>query len=618
MKKILILILILALGPLAGAQQGQTFTWSSTKCSDGTAIPWPGCQSHVVPSGSYYSEAVPGLFAEEIDGRTANVAVTVTKINTDFIIHVGFQAALPEGSFTMRPQDAVWIESDSSIHTTIGATMHPDPEIQARKDADVMKQRFRDKASITVTGPQWTFGYLFFPYDNRASRITIVVQAGNETFRFPFAKNPNANEWLDPHKVPVASPVASASAPTPAPGSVAAQSVPPRKDIPEIAKAANGAVVSIVMSDKDGNPIAQGSGFLVSRDGLIVTNYHVIAQGTSAVIKLPDGAFFVVDGVLAFDKDRDLAVIKAHGEDFRTVTLGNSDRVEVGQEVVAIGNPLSLESTVSNGIVSGIRTVEGEGGKFLQVTTPISPGSSGGPLFNMAGEVIGITTMYLKGGENLNFAIPINDAKRLLLAKSSKIQPLPEEPGQVNGETPDVQSSSVTLSGRDYYKQWYAAGGSDEVPPNSYVCFPDYSKDWADVFFVFKAYALENNDVQAAEKALKEPYIEFVPSNIASLVMSPAAQEVLHQGGRIMSVQTYSKGVQTGDVTYYWDKNIQRWETRDRFQTGPDFTSTIQLVIEPKTLRYVRFMHATSSTKGEDTDILQMDSGACEAIPAKR
>lgn len=401
-------------------------------------------------------------------------------------------------------------------------------------------------------------------------------------------------------------------------GSVAARSASPREDIPAIAKAANGAVVSIVMSDKDGNPIAQGSGFLVSKDGLIVTNYHVIAQGTSAVMKLPDGAFFVVDGVLAFDKARDLAVIKAHGENLRTVTLGNSDRVEVGQEVVAIGNPLSLESTVSNGIVSGIRTDEDRGGKFLQITTPISPGSSGGPLFNMAGEVIGITTMYLKGGENLNFAIPINDAKRLLLAKSSKIQPLPEEPEQVNAETPDAQPSSVSLSGRDYYKQWYAAGGIDEVPPNSYVCFPDDNKDWPDVFFVFKAYALENNDIQAVEKTLKEPYIEFVPSNIASILMSPAAQEVLHQGGRIMNVQTYSKGVQTGDVAYYWDKNIQRWETHDRFQTSPDFTSTIQLVIEPKTLRYVRFMHATSSTKSEDTDILSMDSGACEAIPAKR
>jgi S1-C subfamily serine protease len=205
------------------------------------------------------------------------------------------------------------------------------------------------------------------------------------------------------------------------------QSSPGRKDIPAIAKAANGAIVSIVMSDKDGHALAQGSGFLVSKDGLVVTNYHVIAEGTSAVVKLPEGAFYIVEGMVASDKARDVAVIKTHGKSFRTLTLGNSDRLQVGEEVVAIGNPLSLESTVSNGIVSGIRTVEEEGGNFLQITTPISPGSSGGPLFNMAGEVVGITTLYLKGGENLNFAIPINDVKRLLLAKSSKIQDLPNE-----------------------------------------------------------------------------------------------------------------------------------------------------------------------------------------------
>jgi V8-like Glu-specific endopeptidase len=208
----------------------------------------------------------------------------------------------------------------------------------------------------------------------------------------------------------------------------AAQSSPPRKDIPAIAKAANGAIVSIVMSDKDGHPLAQGSGFLVSKDGLVVTNYHVIAEGTSAVVKLPDGAFYVVEGVVASDKARDVAVVKAHGGNFRTLTLGNSDRLQVGEEVVAIGNPLSLESTVSNGIVSGIRTVEKLGGKFLQITTPISPGSSGGPLFNMAGDVVGITTMYLEGGENLNFAIPVNDAKSLLQNRSAGLRNLPDEP----------------------------------------------------------------------------------------------------------------------------------------------------------------------------------------------
>lgn len=201
MKKILILLLLFALAQMAYAQQGQIFTWSSTKCSDGTATVWPGCQSAIVPSGSYYSEGVSGLFAEELDGRNANVGVTVTKINSNFVVHVGFQAALSDSSFTVQPPDAVIIESNSSIHTTISATLYPDRGIQAHKDADVMKQRFKDKAPITVTGAEWTFGYLFFPYDDGASLITIVVQAGNETFRFPFAKNPSLNEWLDPARV---------------------------------------------------------------------------------------------------------------------------------------------------------------------------------------------------------------------------------------------------------------------------------------------------------------------------------------------------------------------------------------------------------------------------------
>ncbi len=217
----------------------------------------------------------------------------------------------------------------------------------------------------------------------------------------------------------------------------------PRKDIPAIAKAANGAIVSIVMSDKDGKPMAQGSGFLVSKDGFVVTNYHVIAEGNSGVVKLPDGAFYVVDGVVASDKARDVAVIKAHGTNFRTLTLGNSDRLQVGQEVVAIGNPLSLESTVSNGIVSGIRTIKEA--KFLQITAPISHGSSGGPLFNMAGEVIGITAAIIESGENLNFAIPINEAKRLLLTHSPNLQNLPNEAPPVGTQQPE-EGQPATLA----------------------------------------------------------------------------------------------------------------------------------------------------------------------------
>lgn len=197
------------------------------------------------------------------------------------------------------------------------------------------------------------------------------------------------------------------------------QSIAPRNDIPTLAKAANGIVVSVVTLGKDGHSVAQGSGFFASKDGRIVTNYHVIQSGNSAIVKLRDGALFVVDGLLAFDKDRDVAVIKVHGETLRGATLGNSDQVQVGEQVVAIGNP--LDSTVSSGIISGIRTGDRGGGKFFEVTAPISPDSSGGPLFNMAGEVIGITTSNIEVGANLNSAIPINDVKPLLQTDLSKL-----------------------------------------------------------------------------------------------------------------------------------------------------------------------------------------------------
>jgi hypothetical protein len=204
-----------------------------------------------------------------------------------------------------------------------------------------------------------------------------------------------------------------------------AQSTTKRLDIPTIAQTAKGSVVTIIMSDKDGHPLAQGSGFFISKDGRVVTNYHVIKSGSTAVIKSSAGKFFTVDGVLVSDKNRDFAIIKAHGTAFRSLILGDSDRLHVGEGVVAIGSPLSLESTVSNGIISGIRT---EGSTtLLQITAPISPGSSGGPLFDMTGRVIGITTSHLVGGENLNFAIPIEPIKTLNANPNNQWQDFPNE-----------------------------------------------------------------------------------------------------------------------------------------------------------------------------------------------
>jgi hypothetical protein len=201
--------------------------------------------------------------------------------------------------------------------------------------------------------------------------------------------------------------------------SVAAASQAPRgkRDIPTITREASKAVVLVIASDKNGKEIRQGSGFIVSRNGQVVTNYHVVERASTVVIKFSDGAFYLVDGFLAIDEENDIAVLKASGKNFPIVPLGDSNQVQAGEEVVAIGSPLALESTVSNGIISAIREVGDENKRMLQVTAPISPGSSGGPLFNMRGEVIGITTLQFSKGQNLNFAIPINEAKPLLLSK---------------------------------------------------------------------------------------------------------------------------------------------------------------------------------------------------------
>jgi hypothetical protein len=221
--------------------------------------------------------------------------------------------------------------------------------------------------------------------------------------------------------------------------------------------------VTIVMAVND-KPIAQGTGFLVSEDGVIVTNYHVIETGDVAIVKFPDDTTLPVDGVLATDKVRDLAIIKIHGKTFRTLALGDSDDIQVGEEVVAIGNPLSLESTVSNGIISGVRTSKEQGGRFLQTTAPISPGSSGGPLFNIRGEVVGINTLYLKIGENLNFAIPINDAKLLLTHQSAKLESLPNEhEAAPTGEPPSTTGKDPIAAKKQREETFYVRARRNET-----------------------------------------------------------------------------------------------------------------------------------------------------------
>lgn len=161
-----------------------------------------------------------------------------------------------------------------------------------------------------------------------------------------------------------------------------------------------------------------GSGVAIDRNGVVLTNAHVVANATVIHVRTADGEDLDA-AVLGVDPDDDLALVRVSDpRDLQPAPLGDSDSVNVGDMVVAIGNPLGLRHTVTTGIISAkARGLDDSGVEFLQTDAAINPGSSGGPLFDLNGAVIGITTAIMsKAGENigLNFAIPINTAKAFL------------------------------------------------------------------------------------------------------------------------------------------------------------------------------------------------------------
>lgn len=167
------------------------------------------------------------------------------------------------------------------------------------------------------------------------------------------------------------------------------------------------AVFYIENYDKDGQIISSGSGFFINVNGCAVTNFHVIEGAYSAKIQISDtGDVYNVVGVLDYNKEEDWAIIQTDCEKNSSLTIGDASTVVGGAEVYAIGSPLGLQNTISQGIISNPARVDGNN-TYIQITAPISSGSSGGALINKYGEVIGITSAVYLDGQNLNLALPI-------------------------------------------------------------------------------------------------------------------------------------------------------------------------------------------------------------------
>ena len=182
----------------------------------------------------------------------------------------------------------------------------------------------------------------------------------------------------------------------------------------QIAKIALASTVLIVMEDRNGQPLNIGSGFFVTRD-TIATNLHVVEGVLRGYVKrVGMDRTHRIEGIVAMDSRQDLAIIRVSDVGVPALSLGRSDKVQIGESVYVAGNPIGfLEGTFSNGIVSGVREFQ-VGSERIQITAPISKGSSGGPVLNSKGEVIGVAVSIITTGQNLNFAIPSNYLIELL------------------------------------------------------------------------------------------------------------------------------------------------------------------------------------------------------------
>lgn len=213
-------------------------------------------------------------------------------------------------------------------------------------------------------------------------------------------------------------------------------------------------VVLISVQDTNGLPIAQGSGFFIASNE-IVTNYHVLAGGAKASAKIVGQSTQIeIMIVVAADEARDLAILQVSTSNPTSLIQSNQE-TSVGEEIYVAGNPEGLEGTFSGGLVSGKRSVGDI--QLLQITAPISPGSSGGPVVNTSGEVVGITVATLRFGQSLNFAIPV--AQLTALARS-KPRSLAEAFATTRKKTPTTSTADEEFQSSDGVLSAYALSAS--------------------------------------------------------------------------------------------------------------------------------------------------------------
>ena len=349
-------------------------------------------------------------------------------------------------------------------------------------------------------------------------------------------------------------------------------STAPAQTAPQIAEKTLAATVYLEMQDSKGLPLGFGSGFFV-RDNLIATNYHVIegaARGTAKLV----GKFttYTIEGVTATDKTNDLTLLKVTAPGIKPLPLGNSTDVKIGETVYVAGNPKGLEGTFSNGIISSRRDKNTK--ERLQMTAPISPGSSGGPVLNSKGEVIGVSFMTLVGGQNLNFAIPSRYLTELL-TKSKPAEPLAQGNRSISAKTYFMWGNTK------YYLGDYKGAITD------YTQAIRLNPDYADAYYN-RGIAKSNLGQHFAAIADYDIAIRLNPDYTGAYNNRGIAKSELGQYFAAIADYDIAIRLKPDDATAYYNRGAAKGKLGQHFAAIADFDIAIRLKPDDATAYYNR------------------------------
>jgi tetratricopeptide (TPR) repeat protein len=267
--------------------------------------------------------------------------------------------------------------------------------------------------------------------------------------------------------------------------------------LPELVKRIKPSAVAIETFDARGNTISRGSGFFIAADR-VITNRHVIEKSNRVEVHLMDGKKFPVRGVLSVDGEGDLALLQVDVPKGLAIPLSIVRAIpQEGESIVVIGNPFGLEGSVSNGIVSAVREIPGYG-KIIQITAPISPGSSGSPVVNMMGQVIGVATLQAAEGQSLNFAVP---AERITQLKITEIQTV----ASLSAET---QKNKRSAAERLYSQGVAQLSRDDYVRALPYFekaveSDPNYAEAWYQAGYCYGSLGRHTDALRASRQAAR-------------------------------------------------------------------------------------------------------------------